>query len=421
MLNNSVNQPDLVTNQQQRNKPASSSIDHATNQSHIINNTKSKVKPLAGPEGLALRYVITPQIFNAAAFISSMYSTVSCNFVNAHYDYNWELTEIFFKTSIGYGMLSKENASLNSEEKCYWYSDEDLKNDMFDLSFRIAVFANTIMTLVGMLNFLYSLFLWCKVVRRSSIRFLSYVTISCICSGVVSQAILVSNICRWERCDQFDNGTSIDTSSDGDNGDIQSQGSSGGGDGDGVEKSIQESTSNEDETCVTSYCTLGMGSYFTFLAIFLWICSFMVYVLLLKRVEKQHQMVRQRRIERIERAAQQEIDRLEGRDVERGQQQQHQLGQAQIQAQVHGQQQDKAQGVDQEHQLKETGMQQNNNDKGIEQTKSVNEKNVFEEISLTAEKEENTEKSEFIKSQELRVVVSPHKGEKTQYLGDEWA
>jgi hypothetical protein len=172
-----------------------------------------------------------------------MYSTVSCNYVDIHFDYDWgEVGNSLYKNDVGFGMLSRETSSANSD-KCFWYTENDI-DMLFDIPFKISSIANTLGTLIGLMNFLYSLFLWCRVVTYLSIRFLCYVTVICIGLGILSQTVILSDMCMAGRCTQL-------------------PGPLG-------------------DTCVPSNCTLGEGSYFSFGAIGVWLASLFVTIRLLR-------------------------------------------------------------------------------------------------------------------------------------------
>jgi hypothetical protein len=131
-----------------------------------------------------------------------MYSTVSCNYVDIHFDYDWgEVGNSLYKNDVGFGMLSRETSSANSD-KCFWYTENDI-DMLFDIPFKISSIANTLGTLIGLMNFLYSLFLWCRVVTYLSIRFLCYVTVICIGLGILSQTVILSDMCMAGRCTQL--------------------------------------------------------------------------------------------------------------------------------------------------------------------------------------------------------------------------
>ena len=125
---------------------------------------------------------------------------MSCNFFEVHYTYNWETAEALFKKDVGYGILSRESAVLDLEE-CYWYSANDI-NTIFDMPLKISAMANSLGTLISVLNFLHSLLLWCKVVTSSSIRFVCHLTVLCICCAAITQMVFMSDMCKWDKCKQ---------------------------------------------------------------------------------------------------------------------------------------------------------------------------------------------------------------------------
>lgn len=193
------------------------------------------------------RYIILPQLLNGIAFLSSLYSTFTCEYVKAHYEYSWDPAETILKAEVGFGILAKETSALNSNQ-CYWYSNYDLNSYIYDLSFRTSVLASTLGSLLGGLNFLSSLFFWCRIVKRSTIRFVCIINVFCICSGIVTQMIFYSKLCVYETCQE--NGSDLD--------------------------------------CVKSHCSFGNGTYFSILATILWAASLIALVNMLRRAEEQY-------------------------------------------------------------------------------------------------------------------------------------
>ena len=188
-----------------------------------------------------------PQILNAVGFLCSLHSSMSCHYVIANYNYSLETAELNLKSKIGIGMLSKETADLNSDQ-CYWYNAEYLRNDVYDWSFRLSVFANTIGTLIGGLNVIYSLFLWCRVIKGNSLQFLCGITMLSILCGIFSLLILASSVCRYEGCDLYTDGLG--------------------------------------STCVNTHCTLGSGSYFSISAVLLWFFTLLLFISIRQRIAK---------------------------------------------------------------------------------------------------------------------------------------
>mmetsp|Transcript_24077 Transcript_24077/g.30301 ORF Transcript_24077/g.30301 Transcript_24077/m.30301 type:complete len:287 (-) Transcript_24077:534-1394(-) len=193
------------------------------------------------------KVIILPQLLYAVAFLASIYSTTSCNYITANYDYSME--QSYLKSKVGYGMLSRQSASTESDQ-CHWYSVNDV-DSFFDTPFRVAAAASTLATLIGGLNFIYSLFLWCRVVTGSSIRFLCYVTIFCVVCEAITQVIFVTEVCMIDTCSKLPDGT--------------------------------------DGSCVRSHCSLGMGSYFAFVALFVWLVCLYVTIRLLQKARRQYE------------------------------------------------------------------------------------------------------------------------------------
>ncbi len=168
-----------------------------------------------------------------------------------HYDYDGEPTTVLtFRNHLTFGMLAKETSSLDSD-KCYWYSREDLNNsNMMNWAFRASALASALGTLFGAVNFIHSLSLWCRKVKRSSVRYLAFVSAFCILCGIVTQLIFYSGICMFETC--------------------------------------QESPDGSDITCVDSQCSFGHGFYLSMVAIFFWLIAVFVLVYLLRESKDQY-------------------------------------------------------------------------------------------------------------------------------------
>ena len=221
------------------------------------------------------RYIVVPQILNAGAFLAALYASTTCEFINVKYDYDWTQAGSWLKTEVNFGMLSRETADKDSNE-CYWYTEQDF-TVFFDSPFRASVVANVLSTLIGGLLFIYSLFLWCRLVTKSSIRFLCYVNTFCVVGGLLTYMVFFSDLCMVHECTQFFDGS--------------------------------------QSACVDSYCELGTGSYLSMLAIALWIAAAVVTIRLLVDAEKQiteKKLLRQKKAEKRKNAQQDVEDRPKG-------------------------------------------------------------------------------------------------------------
>ncbi len=204
-----------------------------------------------------------PQLINGGAFIAALFSSTTCEFIKVRYDYDWTSAGSWIKTQVEFGMLSRETADKESE-KCYWYTEQDFKA-FFHTSFKVAVVANILSTLIGGLLFIYSLFLWCRIVTKSSIRFLCYVTIFCIIGEALTHLVFFSDLCMVNVCTELFDGS--------------------------------------QDACVNSYCELGAGTYFSIVAIGLWAVSLIYTVQLLIRAEEQmevQKLLRRKQLQQLQ-------------------------------------------------------------------------------------------------------------------------
>jgi hypothetical protein len=167
---------------------------------------------------------------------------------------DWEEGQNAFKTEVGFGIFSRESASQYSDE-CFWYDDNDVSL-IFDAPFKVSVFFNGLGTMLGGLNFLYSLMLWCRYIRRSTVRYIARVYIACAGCGLLTQSIFYSDMCSWDKCVLLPDGS--------------------------------------EGNCLHSDCGVGRGALFSFFAILCWLIIAGLTLLILrqrsksKKAEKKH-------------------------------------------------------------------------------------------------------------------------------------
>lgn len=108
---------------------------------------------------------------------------------------------------MGFGMFSRETTTIGSSQ-CYYYDDYDIQTIM-DLPFRIAVICNAIATVSGLLILLYSFSAswWTSTkFRQRSCTFAGSCYYFCALCASGTQIIFMSRFCKWERCNDNDDG-----------------------------------------------------------------------------------------------------------------------------------------------------------------------------------------------------------------------
>jgi hypothetical protein len=145
------------------------------------------------------KQMIIPQTAGGIAFLLAVYTILTCEFIQTQQTYDgFEPTNT--KTQFSVGLYSRESPVLN-DHSCVWFDEDDFEI-LYDAHFFLAVAGNSISGAIGLLNLLFSLFMWfcpCST-RRWSIVVQTSFYFFCFLCACFSQAIYWAEACKEDKC-----------------------------------------------------------------------------------------------------------------------------------------------------------------------------------------------------------------------------